>query len=76
MPVHGRFSSLGSQRIHQLGADDILSEALFLEQLEVLQGRARIYEVLDVGRAGPVSEVAEVCDEGWFVQELLGCEVV
>lgn len=42
----------------------------------MLQGRARIDEVLDVGRAGPVSEVAEVCDEGWFVQELLGCEVV
>lgn len=40
------------------------------------QRGSRVREVLDVGRAGPVLEVVEVCDELGSREVLLGGEVV
>lgn len=42
----------------------------------MLQGRARVVQVLDVGRARPVAQVRQVCDKGGIVEELLRREVI
>lgn len=76
MPIHGCFRSLGSQRLDELRTDNILSEALLLQKLEMLEGRAGVVQVLEIGRSGPVSQVGKVCDEGRFAKEFLGCEVI
>jgi hypothetical protein len=47
-----------------------------LQQLEVLERRARVRQVLYVGRPRPVEEVGQVGDEGGLVDDLLRGEVV
>lgn len=76
MPLHGSSHAFLNQRIDQIGADDILPEPLLLQQLQVLQGRAGIRQVLEVGRSRPVLEVVEVCDKGGVREQLLGGEMV
>lgn len=76
MPLYDRLQPALDQPLHQVGAQDVLPEALVLQQLEVAQRRPRVREVLDVRRPGPVAEVGEVGDEGRLDEELLGREVV
>lgn len=42
----------------------------------MLQSRTWVSEVLEVGWMRPVLEIAEVCDEGWIIEILLGSEVI
>lgn len=76
MPVYDRLQAPLYQPLHQIGAQDVLPEALLLQQLEVAQRRPRVREVLYVRRPAPVPEVGEVGDEGRLDEELLGREVV
>ena len=76
VPFHRRLHTLRHQHLHQIGTDDLLAEALFLQQLEVLQRRAGIRQVFEIWRSAPVLEVVEVCDKGWVCQELSGGEMV
>ena len=76
MPVHRGLDALRHQDLYQVGADDVLAELGLLQELEVLQGRAGIGQVLEVGRALPVLEVGQVGDEGGLAQVFLRREVV
>ena len=76
VPVDARLLPLDSERLHQLRADDILPEFLLLEQLEVLEGRAGVVQVRDIGGSGPILQVGEVRDKGGIVEEFLGCEMI
>jgi hypothetical protein len=76
VPVDARLLALYDKRLNQLGADDILPEFLLLKQLEVLEGRAGVGQVLEVRRLAPVLQVLEVLDESGIREQLLRCQVV
>lgn len=76
VPIDRGLHALLDQSLNHVRAHDLLSEHLLLEELEVSQGRARVGQVLEVGRLAPVLEIGEVCDKGGLVEELLGGEVV
>lgn len=76
MPLHGRFHIPVNQLLHNMGTHDLFPEPRLLQQFEVSQRRARIYQVLEIWRLGPVSQVREVRDEGGLIEEFLRGEVV
>ena len=76
MPRNRSLRALLEQPLHEVRAQNIPPEALPLQQLEVPQRRARVREVLDVRRLGPVLEVVEVGDEFGAREVLLRGEVV
>ena len=76
MPIDRSLHLVLDQPLDQVGAHDVLPEALLLQQLQVPQGRAGIRQVLEVRGPAPVAEVGEVGDEGGLGEDLLGCEVV
>jgi hypothetical protein len=76
MPIDGGLHLLLDQPLHQVRAHNVLAEALLLQQLEVAQGRARVRQVFEVGRAAPVAQVGEVGDKGGLGEDLLRREVV
>lgn len=76
MPRHRSLGPLLQKPLHEVRAQNIPPEALPLQQVEVPQRRARVREVFDVGRLGPVAEVVEVGDELGAGEVLLRGEVV
>ena len=76
MPVHRGLGPVRHQKLYQVGADDVLPELGLLQELEVLQGRAGIRQVLEVGRALPVLQIGQVGDEGGLAQVFLRREIV
>jgi hypothetical protein len=76
MPVQRGLHLALDERLHQVRADDVLPEALLLEQLQVAQCWTWVGQVLEVRRPGPVLEVIKVRDEGRLRKELLGGQVV
>lgn len=76
MPVNSGLHLVLDQLLHQVRTDDVLAEALLLEQFEMSQRRAGIRQVLEVRRPRPVLQVGEVGDKGGLREELLGGEVV
>jgi len=76
VPFHCRLHALGHQSLDQIGTDDILAEAFFLKQLEALQRRPWVCQVLEVWRSAPVLEIVEVCDKRGVRQELSRGKVV
>lgn len=76
VPVDACFLSLGSEKLYQLGTDDLLAESLLLKELKVLQCRTRPCEISQIRRAAPVLQVFEILDECGVGQELLRCEVI
>ena len=63
------------QRSRHLRPQHIPPKLLTLQQLQNLQRRPRIAQILNVGRPGPVLQVLEVGDKGGLLQELGGGEV-
>lgn len=76
MPLDGRLHALLHQQVDQLRADDVLPEPLRLQQLQVLQRRARVGQVLEVRRPRPVLQVVEVGDEARVGEQLARRQVV
>lgn len=76
MPFNRRPHAVVHQPLHQVRADDVLPELLLLQELEVLERRTRVHEVLEVGRPGPVLQIGEVGDEVGAGEELLRCEMI
>lgn len=76
MPLHAAPHPLLHQPLHQVRADNVLPEALLLQQLEVSQRRAGVRQVFQVRRPRPVLEVGEVGDERGLREELLRGQVV
>lgn len=76
MPIERGLHAIFNQALHQVGTDDVLAKAFLLQQLEVVERRAGVGEVLEVGRLGPVLQVVEVGDKGGLGEELLSRKVV
>lgn len=76
MPLHRSLHLILHQLLHQIGTHYVLSKPLFLQQLEVLERRARVRQVFQVRRFRPVLQVGEVGDKGGLCEELLRREVV
>lgn len=76
MPFHRGPHILLHQPPHQIRTHDILPKPLLLQQLQVPERRARIRQVLEVGRPSPVLQVVEVSHEGGLGEELLGGNMV
>lgn len=76
MPLHRSLHLVLYQLLHQVGAHNILSKPLFLEELKVLERRARVRQVFEIWRFRPVLQVGKVGDKGRLREEFLGGEVV
>lgn len=76
MPLDSSPHALVNQRIHQVRANDVLPEPLRLQQLQVLECRAGVGQVLHIGRPAPVLQVVEVGDELRVGEQLARGEVV
>lgn len=64
MPVDPGLHALYPETLDQVWADDVLPELLLLQQLQVLEGRPRVGDILEVRWAAPVLEIVEIGDKG------------
>ncbi len=76
VPLDGAPHALLHEDLHQVRADNVLPELLRLQQLQALQRRARVGQVLEVGRPAPLLQVVEVGDEARVREQLARGQVV
>jgi hypothetical protein len=69
MHLNRSLHTLLDQRVDQIWADYILPKPLRLQQLQCLQCRSGIGEVLDVWLRSPVLKVVEIGNEGRVREE-------
>lgn len=75
--LHPPLSPPRPQRPNNLRTKHLLPKPFLLQQLQRLQRRPRIREILDIFGPPPVFvKVAEIGDEGWVLEEFLGGEMV
>lgn len=76
MPCHSCLHLVLNKLLHQIRAHYVLAETLPLQQLEMPERGARIRQVLEIRRLGPVLQVGEVGDKGRLREQLLRREMV